>query len=130
MKPDERNPLMQVPEQVGELAGNLTKLFRLEVQLAKTEVKQSVKSSLEKSGLLLFGSALLMAALLASVGALVVGLANVMPLWASFLTTSALLGLIGGGTIQYCLTKMKAQPVAPKFKKTMINNKDRLLEAV
>lgn len=124
----DKQPLLSVSEQLGELAGNLTKLFRLEVQLAKTEVRESGKIALEKSGLLVTGAALLLAALFAAVGAAVVGLSSLMPLWAAFLTTSAIVALAGGLTIYIGLEKIKAQPIAPKFRSTMQKNKEQLLE--
>ena len=129
MSAHDKNPFLQISEQLGELTGNLTKLFRLEIELAKTEIKESGRRVAEKGGLLLLGGALMLASLFSALGALTIGFSYLMPLWAAFLATSLLVAITGSATIYVGLKRIHALPVAPKFQSTMRLNKERLMEA-
>jgi hypothetical protein len=80
-------------ELFGRVTGDLSTLVRQEIQLAKVEITQEVRTA-GKAGGLLGGSALTgyLALLFVSV-ALALGLAELVPAWVAFLIVGALYGI-------------------------------------
>lgn len=101
-------------ELFAELAHETGDLVRQEVQLAKTEMTQKVTSLGKDAATIGIGAALAYAGLLALLGAVIIGLANFIPLWASALLVGLLVLGIGYMMIQSGLSAIKRIDPTPR----------------
>lgn len=102
---------------LGELFADLSRetstLVRQEVTLAKTEISEKVSSAGKDVGYVVAGGVLAHIGLLAIVAAVIVGLAALMPLWASALLVGLVLAGIGGGLAMKGMNNLKAVNPVP-----------------
>jgi len=102
---------------VGELTGDLQKLFRQELELARVELKAEAAKAGKAAGMLGgAGFAGYMVALLLSF-AVVFGLANVMDLGWSALIVAVVWGI--AGAIMFTLGRARMRTVSPKPQQTV-----------
>ena len=117
-EPEHGGSLSSVGELLGEISADITTLMRQEVELAKTELRQSV-SSVSKGGGLLGGSAIAghMVLLFLSV-ALWWGLGNTMSLGWSALIVALIWAVIGAILAALGRSQLKAPHGLPKTTET------------
>jgi uncharacterized membrane protein YqjE len=101
-------------ELFAELASETTNLVRQEIQLAKTELTQKATSAGKDVGMIGAGGALAYAGLLALMAALIIGLGQVIPMWASALIVGLVVVGIGYMLIQRGLTALKNIDPTPR----------------
>lgn len=103
---------------MGDLLSELTSetglLVRQEVALAQAELTQKAMIISKNIGSLVVGGAIGYAALLAILAAIIIGLANFVPLWASALIVGAVVGIIAFVLISSALKKLKNTELKPK----------------
>lgn len=119
-----------LPQLLGELTGQLVNLGRQELALAKVEIKQSARKSAQDSVGVLAGAVILHAGFLVLCAALAVGLAQVMPLWASLLTVGALLIVGGGVTAAIGFKKLQRDAHLQHLPKSLHQNSEFLKEKI
>jgi len=102
---------------VGELTGDLQKLFRQELELARVELKTEATKAGKAAGMLGgAGFAGSMVALLLSLAA-VFGLGEVLPLGWAALIVAVLWGL--GGAVMFTMGRSRMRAVSPKPEQTV-----------
>jgi hypothetical protein len=101
-------------ELFSDLAAQTGKLIRQEAALAKSELTDKVSAAGKDVGLVAAGAFLGYAGLLAVVAAVIVILANVIPLWASALIVGVVLGIISYFLVSSGLGHMKRANWAPQ----------------
>ena len=94
-------------ELFSELAGDTSNLVRQEINLAKAEMTQKATEAGRQAGMVGVGGVLAHTALLALVAALVAGLSEFMPIWASALLVGIVLAIAGYVVIRQGLDKLK-----------------------
>jgi uncharacterized membrane protein len=103
---------------LGKLFSDLTEktslLMRQEVALAKKELGETVSQALSDVISLAVGAALAYIGLLALVAAAILGLALVLPAWASALIVGAIIVLIGGVLLLRGLNNLKKLDLMPR----------------
>lgn len=103
---------------IGELFSELTTeastLIRQEIALAQTELTQKATKIGKNVGFLVIGGAVAYAALLAIVAAIIIGLANFLPLWGSALLVGVIIGIIAAVLISMALKNLKNTDLKPK----------------
>ena len=103
---------------IGELFSELTTeastLIRQEIALAQTEITQKATVIGKNVGFLVVGGAVGYAALLAILAAVIVGLANFIPLWASALLVGVVVGIVAVVLISSALKSLKNSDLKPK----------------
>lgn len=114
----------------GTLIGQISKLARQEVALAKAEVKQVAHKSARDGVGIVAGAVLVHAAVMTLVALACVGLSFVMPLWASMACVSAVLLLAGSVTIKLSLDKLKDDSTLEHLPKSLAANREFLREQV
>lgn len=97
-----------------ELAGETTTLVRQEIALAQTELTQKAVKTGKNVGFLMVGGAIGYAALLAVLAAVIIGLGNFVPLWASALIVGVVVGIFAAVMIFSSLNKLKNTSLAPQ----------------
>jgi putative superfamily III holin-X len=118
------------PHMIGSLVGQISKLARLEVQLAKTEIKQSAKQGAKDSVGLIAGGLTLNAGLLTLVAAAGAALATVMPLWGALLLVATVL-LVGGAAItKAAASRLQDDARLEHLPRSLERNKEFLKEQV
>lgn len=110
VKKDERS----LGELLSELAGETGTLVRQEVALAQVELTQKAVSIGKNVGFLAVGAAVGYAALLAILTAVIVGLANFIPLWLSALIVGTGVGIAAFVLISSALKALKDTDMKPK----------------
>ncbi len=101
-------------ELFSELASETGTLIRQEVSLAQTELTQKAATLGKNVGYLVVGGAVGYAALLALIAALIIGLANFIPVWASALIVGAVVGVIAFMMISSGLSSLKDADLTPR----------------
>lgn len=119
-----------LPGLLGELTGQLVTLGQQEIQLAKSELKQSAKKTATDSIGIVTGGVIIHAALLAFVAAAAAGLALVMPMWASLLSVGAVLAIVGGITLNMSLSKIKDDTTLEHLPRSLETNREFLKEKI
>ena len=94
-------------ELFSELSSNTSNLVRQEINLAKAEMTQKATEAGRQAGMIGVGGVLAHTALLALVAALVAGLSEFMPIWASALLVGIVLAIAGYVVIRQGLDKLK-----------------------
>lgn len=97
-----------------ELASETGTLVRQEVALAQTELTQKAASVGKNVGYLAVGGAVAYAALLAVMAAVVIGLANFIPVWAAALLVGAIVGVAAYMMISSALAALKKTDLTPR----------------
>jgi MFS family permease len=97
-----------------ELAAETGTLVRQEVALAQTELTQKATSVGKNVGFLVVGGAVGYAALLALLAALIIGLANFVPAWASALIVGVVVGIVAFLLISSALKSLKETELTPR----------------
>lgn len=97
-----------------ELAAETGTLVRQEVALAQVELTQKAASVGKNIGFLVVGGAIGYAALLVLLAAAIIGLANVVPVWAAALIVAAIVGIIAFVMISTALKSLKKTELAPR----------------
>lgn len=100
-------------ELFSELAGETGMLVRQEVALAQAELTQKAVDVGKNVGFLVAGGAVAYAALLAIIAAVIVGLANFIPLWLSALIVGILIGIAAYVLISSALKALKNTELTP-----------------
>jgi len=100
-------------ELFSELANETSTLVRQEVALAQTELTQKATRVGKNVGFLVVGGAVAYAALLAVIAAVIIGLANFIPAWASALIVGAVVGIASYLLISSALSALKRTSLAP-----------------
>ena len=101
-------------EVVGDLTRHLSELFREEVALAKTELKESASKAGKGAVMLAVGGFIAYAGFLALLAAAIIGLASVVPWWLSALIVAVVVLLAGYLLVQSGINKLKATSLAPE----------------
>lgn len=103
---------------LGKLFSDLTEktslLMRQEVALAKKELSETVSQALGDVIMLAVGAALAYIGLLALIAAAILGLALVLPAWASALIVGAVIIVIGGVLVLQGLNNLKKLDLMPR----------------
>ena len=97
-----------------ELASETSTLVRQEVALAQTELTQKATKVGKNVGFLVVGGAVGYAALLAIIAAVIIGLANFIPAWASALIVGAVVGIVAYLLISSALNALKKTDLTPR----------------
>ena len=97
-----------------ELAAETGTLVRQEVALAQTELTQKAATVGKSVGFLVVGGAVGYAALLAALAALIIGLANFIPAWASALIVAVVVGIVAFLLISSALKSLKTTELTPR----------------
>jgi hypothetical protein len=97
-----------------ELAAETSTLVRQEVALAQTELTQKATKVGKNVGFLVVGGAVGYAALLAIIAAVIIGLANFIPAWASALIVGAVVGIVAYLLISSALNELKKTDLTPR----------------
>ena len=101
-------------ELFSELASETSTLVRQEVALAQTELTQKATKVGKNVGFLVVGGAVGYAALLAIIAAVIIGLANFIPAWASALIVGAVVGIVAYLLISSALASLKKTDLTPR----------------
>ena len=111
---------------VGELLGALVResgsLVRQELHLARTEMTEKVTNAASKGGSVLVGGALAHAGLLTLIAAVIIALANVVPLWLSALVIGGVLTVTGYVMAHAGVSDLKKMDPLPGQTIATINN--------
>jgi uncharacterized membrane protein YqjE len=111
-----------------QLTHQLSTLLRQELTLARTELYQSLARLLTSLGAVLAGVAFLYLALLSLLVAAIVGLAQVMPIWAAALCIAVVTAGIGSILLQRGRRLMGSAHLAPSHsQESLRKDKDVLL---
>lgn len=97
-----------------ELATETSTLIRQEVALAQAEMTQKATKIGKDVGYLVVGGTIANAALLAIVGAVIVGLAHFISLWLSALIVGIVIAIVAGILISMALKSLKETNLKPK----------------
>jgi hypothetical protein len=97
-----------------ELASETSTLVRQEVALAQTELTQKATRVGKNVGFLVIGGAVGYAALLAVIAAVIIGLANFIPAWASALIVGVVVGVVAYLLISSALAALKKTDLTPR----------------
>ena len=98
----------------GDLAGEVSELFRKEVALAKLEVGQKAKYVGRNIGYLVVGGAVAYAAMLAIIAAIVMLLAKVMPHWGAALLVGGAIAVVGWLLVSKALSALQETDMTPE----------------
>jgi hypothetical protein len=97
-----------------ELASETSTLVRQEVALAQTELTKKATKVGKNVGFLVVGGAVGYAALLAIIAAVIIGLANFIPAWASALIVGVVVGIVAYLLISSALAALKKTDLTPR----------------
>ncbi len=97
-----------------ELASETSTLVRQEVALAQTELTQKATKVGKNVGFLVVGGAVGYAALLSVIAAVIIGLANFIPAWASALVVGVAVGIVAYLLISSALAALKKTDLTPR----------------
>ena len=96
-----------------ELAGETGTLVRQEIALAQVELTSKAVGVGKNVGFLAIGGAVGYAALLAILAAIIIGLANFIPLWLSALLVGTAVGVVAFMMISSALDSLKKTDLTP-----------------
>lgn len=99
---------------VSDLTQHVSDLFREEVTLAKTELKESASKATRGAIMLAVGGFIAYAGFLALLAAAIVGLAFVVSWWISALIVAVVVLVVGYLLVQSGINKLKATSLAPE----------------
>jgi uncharacterized protein YacL len=103
---------------LGELFTDLTqeisRLFRQEVALARTEIGQKASSASKDIGFMAGGGIIALLGAMAIVATIIAALAIALPLWLAALIVGVVLGVVGYVFIQRGLSSLKHMNFAPE----------------
>lgn len=113
-----------VPDVLQDIAGNIQNIFRAELQLAKTEIRDEAVTASTSAAMLAVGAILAAYALALLLVALVVGLSRHMPMWSAALCVSAFLAVTAALLFHRGLAGMKrvtasTERLLPSFKENV-----------
>lgn len=97
-----------------QLANETSLLIRQEISLAQTEMTQKAVSVGKNVGFLAVGGAIGYIALMAIVAAIIVGLANFIPLWLSALLVGIVIAIVAAVLISSAIKSLKNADLAPQ----------------
>ena len=97
-----------------ELAGETSLLVRQEVALAQVELTEKATRAGKNVGFLVVGGAVGYAALLAILAAVIIGLSNFVPAWASALIVGIIVAVVAYLLITSALTALKNTDLTPR----------------
>ncbi len=97
-----------------ELAGETSLLVRQEVALAQVELTEKATRVGKNVGFLVVGGAVGYAALLAILAAVIIGLSNFVPAWASALIVGIIVAVVAYLLITSALTALKKTDLTPR----------------
>jgi len=98
----------------GDLATDMSNLVRQEITLAKVEITQKAKYVGRNVGYLVIGGAVAYAALLATIAAIIMLLAKVVPHWGAALIVGVVVGGIGWLLIGKATTALQQADLTPR----------------
>lgn len=110
----ERREERSLGELFAALASDTSTLVRQEVALAKTELTQNAARVGRHVGAMAVGGAFGYAALLALTAAAIIGLGQVIPLWAAALAVGVVLAVVAWWLVSGALRALKETDVAPR----------------
>jgi uncharacterized membrane protein YqjE len=94
-------------ELLSELTQGMSKMFRQEVDLAKTEISRKARQRMKDAAFLVMGGFIVYAGFLALMGAVIAALWTIAPLWLSALAVGILVCGIGYYLIRKGLRELK-----------------------
>ena len=97
-----------------QLANETSLLIRQEISLAQTEMTQKAVTVGKNIGFLAVGGAIGYIALMAIVAAIIVGLANFIPLWLSALIVGIVIAIVAAILISSAIKSLKKADLAPQ----------------
>lgn len=97
-----------------QLANETSLLIRQEISLAQTEMTQKAVTVGKNVGFLAVGGAIGYIALMAIVAAMIVGLANFIPLWLSALIVGIVIAVVAAILISSAIKSLKNADLAPQ----------------
>jgi uncharacterized membrane protein SpoIIM required for sporulation len=100
-------------ELFAELAREMSTLMRHEVTLARTEITQKATQVGRDGGKIGIGGAIAYAGFLAIVGALILGLGQILPLWLSALVVGLVVAGVGYGILRSGVSALKSANLTP-----------------
>jgi uncharacterized membrane protein SpoIIM required for sporulation len=100
-------------ELFAELAREMSTLMRHEVTLARTEITQKATQVGRDGGKIGIGGAVAYAGFLAIVGALILGLGQILPLWLSALVVGLVVAGVGYGILRSGVSALKRANLTP-----------------
>ncbi|HLI86753.1 MAG TPA: phage holin family protein [Bryobacteraceae bacterium] len=110
-----------------DIIRDIEQIIRAEVELAKTEMREKVRTAGEASGWLGAAAGLGLLAGACVVMTVIVALALILPLWLAALIMAVVLGAIAGALFLHGLDRIKrAQPVLPETTGTLKENAEWL----
>lgn len=98
----------------GDLARETGTLVRKEVELAKVEMTNKAKIAGRDAALIAIGGVVAIMGAFALLAALILGLGEVMPLWASALLVGAIVAAAGGAIAFYGIQALKRLDATPR----------------
>jgi cytochrome c biogenesis protein CcdA len=110
-----RAPIVErsVGELFGDLASETTTLVRHEVRLATMELAQKAAYAGRQVAFIAAGSLLGVVSLVCLIGALVLGLGTLIPIWVSALAVGVAVAATAYGVSQIGIAKLKAMDTSP-----------------
>jgi drug/metabolite transporter (DMT)-like permease len=122
-------PDQSVKSLLAELANNMSKLIRQELQLVQVETSEKTSQALEGVFVIIGGLLLAFAALLILLQALVVGLSEFMEPWLASLIVGVAVAVIAFALIKYGQSNLKASNLTPdRTIRVMREQKDMVME--
>jgi drug/metabolite transporter (DMT)-like permease len=122
-------PDKSVKSLLAELANNVTRLVRQELQLVQVETSEKTSQALEGVFVIIGGLLLAFAALLILLQALVVGLSEFMEPWLASLIVGVAVAVIAFALIKYGQNNLKASSLTPdRTIRVMREQKDMVME--
>jgi hypothetical protein len=108
----------KVDKSLGELLSELTsgfsRMFRQEIALARTEVREATTHAIRDVVFLALGVLVLYAAFYLFLAAAVVGLAEVVPVWLSAIIVGVIVSIVGYILLQKGIKDLKARRFKPE----------------
>jgi len=114
MMAQKRKEDLSLGELFGELAAEMSTLFRKEVQLAQTELSDKAARVGKNVGFLAAGGAVAYAGALAIIAAVILFLGDYMPMWLSALIVGVVVAVIGYLLVQKGLDALKHTDFVPR----------------
>jgi len=114
MMAQKRKEDLSLGELFGELAAEMSTLFRKEVQLAQTELSDKATRVGKNVGFLAAGGAVAYAGALAIIAAVILFLGDYMPMWLSALIVGVVVAVIGYLLVQKGLDALKHTDFVPR----------------
>jgi hypothetical protein len=101
-------------ELFSELSREASTLFRQEMQLAKVEMSQKASKAGKEVAFIGTGGAIAFAGFLAILAAIIIGLAEFMPLWLSALIVGVIVAGVGYFLVQQGMSGLRKMNPAPR----------------